>query len=87
MAAFENQVGPVAVFVCVIFQLLDWFVSAVQAVQSLSPRSKTGVIACLQARICSQFTSLKRALPIPVKAPTINCSRRVFNSFKIQVNG
>ena len=43
MVAFENQFGPVAVLVCVVFQLLTWFVSAVQAVQSLSPQSKTGV--------------------------------------------
>ena len=35
MAAFENQFGPVAVFVVfVVFQLLARFVSPVQAVQS-----------------------------------------------------
>ena len=33
MAAFENPLGPVSVLVCVIFQLLAWFVSLVQAVQ------------------------------------------------------
>ena len=43
MAAFENKFGQVAVFVCFVFQLLAWFVSVVQAVQSLSPPSKTGI--------------------------------------------
>ena len=43
MAAFENQFGPitVTVFICIVIQLFTLFVSVVQAVQSLSP--KTGV--------------------------------------------
>ena len=42
MAAFET-IWVSCIFVSVVFQLLALFVSAAQAVQSLSPQSKTGV--------------------------------------------
>jgi len=46
MAAYENQSGPVAVFVCVVCQILVKLVFVVLAVRHsllLSPRSKNGV--------------------------------------------
>ena len=69
MAAFENKFGTVAVFVCIVFQLLTWFVSLVKACLL---DLRLAFLARLQALICScSALSYPEAIPLP--------TQRVFN--------
>ena len=65
MAAFENQYGPVALFVRIVFQFLPGLSLPFKLFRSRLLNLRLAFLACIQAIICSLLSSLQARSRIP----------------------